>query len=170
MHRHRLAVAAAVIALPFALTACSSGGTGNAFGQRSVQLNSSATSGAPASQTTASGPASGADSGSASGSTSAGRIASSAFCAAIAKAGADSSKMSSGDTSITNDTAMQDLEAALATAPAAIKGDMQTVVDATRTAIAKGEDINSDKSFVSPEADAAGNRVVDWASANCTFH
>ena len=34
MYRHRLAIAAAVVALPFTLTACSSGGTGDTLGQK----------------------------------------------------------------------------------------------------------------------------------------
>jgi len=157
MHCRRFAVAAAVIALPFALTACSSSGTSGtsgsgplgAVGQKTVQLNPPATAGTP--------------------SASQSLVASSAFCAAIAKASDDSAKQDAGDTSITNATAIADMEAALAAAPAPVKNDMQTIVDAGRTAIANGQDINSGQN-VSPEADAAGDRVLSWASANCTFH
>lgn len=188
MHCRRFAVAAAAIALPFALTACSSsgtsgtGGTGpiGAIGQKPVQLNSSSAAGAPkdaatpTSQDTASSPdtdttTSGSGSDPTSASDTHSYVASSAFCAAVAKASDDSAKQSGGDTSITNATAMADMEAALAVAPAAVKADMQTIVNAGRTDIANGQDINSDQS-VSPEADAAGNRVLNWVNANCTFH
>jgi hypothetical protein len=185
VHRHRLATAAAVIALPFALAACSSNGTSGAgalgaVGQKSVQVNSSSAAGAPkdaptpTSQNTASSPdsettTSGSGSDQTSGSDTHSYVASSAFCAAMAKASDDSTKMDAGDPSVTNTTAMQDLEATLAAAPAAVKSDMQTVVDAARTAIANGQDVNSGKG-VSPEADAAGDRVLSWASANCTLH
>ena len=149
MHCRRFAVAAAVIALPFALTACSSSGKSGvgalgAGGPKTVQLNQ------PGATDTHS------------------YVASSAFCAAIAKASDDSSKQDAGDTSITNATAMSDMEAALAVAPAQVKDDMQTIVNAGRTAVANGQDLNSDQG-VSPEADAAGDRVLTWASANCKF-
>jgi hypothetical protein len=151
MHRHRLAAAAAVIALPFSLAACASGGTISASGQKSVQLNSATTSGAqsdtpsdtPTSQASASG--------------------SSAFCQALLKGVDDSNKLDSGDPSVTTETTQRDAEAALAVAPAELKTDMKLIVDSGSAAVSPTAPSTADN----PQTDAATERIANWQAANC---
>ncbi|WP_194918828.1 hypothetical protein [Catenulispora rubra] len=197
MHCRRIAVAAAVIALPFALTACSSSGTSGAgsgplgaLGQKTVQLNPSSPAGTPkgaptpTSQDTAGTPDSGATtSGSDSGTTTSGSdsnptsasdthsyVASSAFCADVAKATDDSSKMDAGDTSVTNAITVKDVDTALADAPGPVKADMQIIDNAVHADAANGKPADpASTQSDNPQADAAAERLLTWASANCKF-
>ncbi|MEY9859359.1 cytoskeletal protein RodZ [Catenulispora sp. GAS73] len=195
MHCRRFAAAAAVIALPFALTACSSSGKSGdgplgALGQKTVQLNqptapstpknaptptSQNTADTPGADSTTSGSdsettASGSDSNPTSASDTHSYVASSAFCADVAKATDDSAKMDSGDTSVTNAIAVKDVDTALADAPGPVKADMQIIDNAVHADAANGQpaDPASTKSN-NPQADAAADRLLSWASANCKF-
>ena len=196
MNRHRFALAAAVVALPFALTACSSGGTTGASGHTTVALNPPTAVGAPSSAPAAQGSSAPAAQGSstpgAQDSSSAvaqdpsspaaqdpsSPIASSAFCQALAKSSDDAATLSSGESGdVTEETLQHDAEDALAKAPAAVKGDMQIIVAAGRAAEANGTDPNADSDSDSdpsapdnPQADAAEDRMVSWANSNCSFH
>lgn len=160
MYRHRIALAAAVIALPFALTACSSGGksgpaaAAGALGQQQKNVQAGS---APA-----------------TGLIPKGAAGSSAFCQSLVKASEDSAKLSSGDPGdVTLQSAQKDVEDALSNAPAAIKGDLQTIADAGRAAIAKGDTGSTDGSDATETADPAvekaTNNIASWAAMNCHF-
>lgn len=154
MHRQRLAIPIVAILLSFSMAACSSGGSAK-----------TGTQGAGAQNITTSTPAAGSTT---APSDERSLIASTPFCQAALKDQQDSEKVDDGDPSVTTEVLRRDVDEELATAPAEIKGDMQTLYDAALAELAKGNtsvDLDS-----RPELQAAGDRVSNWVVAHCAAH